>query len=143
MSYTRERPNANPILDMMRDDDMGDPWGTAISWAFSACDVLYDADPNMVPGEVKYRPGLGGPEVPNGSGEVDPYRITLDDLSPETATVWCWLHNVSPEEPTSSDADTLPYWSDPGFAGRAEELRTAILCLSRYLDWLRDAGRDY
>ena len=31
MSGTKLRPNANPILDMMRDSDFSDPWGTAMS----------------------------------------------------------------------------------------------------------------
>ena len=141
---TRTRPNANPILDMMRDDDFDDPWGTAVGWAGSAADVLYDADPNMVPPSLGYRPGMGGPEVPNGSDKVDPYRITLEDVGPhQTVMIWCWLHDVSPDDPIASDADALPYWSDPRFAARAAELRNALVCLSRYLDWCKAAGRDY
>lgn len=138
------RPNANPILDAMRDDDLGDdPWGTTIAWSFAACEVLYDADPNMVPSEVGYRPSLAGPEVPNGSDVADPYRITLQDLSFATSEVWCYLHDVDAEDPAASDADALPYWNDPTFSQRADALVFAIRCLSRYLDWLRAAGRDY
>jgi len=39
---TRLRPNANPVLDAMRDDDLGhDPWGTAMAWGFAVCDYLH------------------------------------------------------------------------------------------------------
>jgi hypothetical protein len=143
MPGTRLRPNSNPILDMMRDSDWDDAWGTAMGWAFAGCDVLYDADPYMVPTGLEYRPGMGGPEVPNGSGTPEPHRITLADLSYETVAVWCWLHNVSETDPVASDADALPYWEDPAFRERAEVLRTALVCLDRYLDWCKAAGRDY
>lgn len=136
------RPNANPILDMMRDDDIaGDPWGTAMGWAFAVCEVLYDADPHMVPVELGYRPSIAGPEVPNGLDE--PHRITLADMPLESVEVWCYLHNVDPDSPEASNADDLPYWDDPTFESRAESLRFAAKCLSRYLDWLKAAGKDY
>lgn len=127
-----KRPNANPILDMMRDSDWDDPWGTAIAWAFSACDVLYDADPNAIPAGLEYRPGMGGPEVPGAVEDVE-------DLSWETCQVWEWLHATSVE----TDPIDLPYWEDAGFRARAAELRFALLCLDRYLDWLKAAGKDY
>lgn len=38
---TLSRPNANPVLNHMRDDDLSDPWGTAMSWAFAVCDYLH------------------------------------------------------------------------------------------------------
>lgn len=135
MTGTLTRPNANPVLNMMRDADTSDRWGWAISWAFSACDVLWDADPNMVPAEVKYRPAMAGPELPG--------QIPLGDLTWETAEVWAWLHDADVSEDATFDAETLDYWSDPTFAGRADELRTAIVCLSRYLDWCKLAGIDY
>ena len=137
---TRARPNANPILSMMRDDDIAhDPFGTAMSWLGSVCDVLYDADPNMVPHECGYSPGMGGPEVPNGSGEPEPYRITLHDLSWETGEVWYWLH----ADDGTTDADDLAYWSDPTFEARAQTLRQTARALSLYVDLCREAGRAY
>lgn len=143
MARTTRNRSANPILSMMRDDDLkGDPWGTAIAWAFSGCDVLCDADPNMVPAGLQYSPGMGGPEVPTSS-EDEVHRITLADLSHETVAIWCWLHNVAEDDPAASDPDALLYWGDPTFNARAEELRTALLCLDRYLDWCKAAGRDY
>ena len=107
--------------------------------------MLYDADPNMVPPEMGYRPGIGGPEVPNGSGEFGDaaHRITLADVPFETTMIWCWLHDVSDDDPIASDADALPYWDEPTFAARAADLRTALVCLHRYLDWCRAAGQDY
>lgn len=140
----RTRPNANVVLDLMRDGDVGhDPFGTAMSWAFAVAEVLHDADPNMVPAELGYSPSIAGAEVPNGSGEPEPYRITLVDVPYETAEVWCYLHNVGPDDPAASDADSLPYWEDPTFADRAETLRFAGRCLHRYIDWCKAAGRDY
>lgn len=140
MAGTRMRPNANPILDMMRDGDTADMWGLAMAWGFAICDVLFDADPNEVPAELQYTPSMAGPEVPNGRDE--PHRITLKDVPYETSHVWEYLHNFEAyvNEP---DADSLPYWDDPTFAGRVAELRFAGRCLHRYIDWLRAAGKDY
>lgn len=142
MPGTLTRPNANPILAVMRDDDFSDPWGTGMSWAGAVCDVLYDADPNAVPASLGYSPGVGGPEVPNGGEGV--HRITVTDVPWETAHVWCWLHGLDETAPESHpDPEDLPYWSDPAFRARAAELVTAAVCLSRYLDWVKAAGRDY
>lgn len=56
---TRKRPNANPVLDAMRDDDLGgDPWGTAMAWGFAVCDYLHHvalAD-DAIPAGLGYRP---------------------------------------------------------------------------------------
>lgn len=84
-----------------------------------------------MPAGLEYRPSAVGPEVP---GTVD-----ADDLTYETCEIWEWLHGVSVE----TDPADLPYWDDPAFTARAAELRFALLCLDRYLDWLRDAGKDY
>lgn len=142
MTGTLTRPNANHILNIMRDDDLSDPWGTAMAWGFAVAEVLYDADPNMVPPELGYRPGIAGPEVPNGMDE--PNRITLRDIPYETAAVYCWLHSIDEmADPEALDVNTLPYWSDSSFDRRAEELRFAAKCLHRYLEWCKAAGRDY
>jgi len=51
------RPNANPILAAMRDDDMSDPWGTAMAWAFGVCDYLHHvALCDDIPEGLGYRP---------------------------------------------------------------------------------------
>lgn len=142
MTGTLSRPNSNYVLSIMRDHFDNDPWGTAMSWAGSACDVLYDADANEVPAGLQYSPGMGGPEVPNGALS-DVHRITLDDVPYETVTLWCWLHNVDPNDPAANDPDQLLYWEDAGFRDRANELRTALLCLDRYLDWCKSAGLAY
>lgn len=138
MTGTLTRPNANRILAMMRDDDFSDPWGTAMSWGFAVCDVLYDADPNMVPASLEYRPAMAGPEVPTGSAELELHRVSVEDIPSETAMVWQYLHQTD-----ARYADDLPYWSDPTFEARARELVFAAKCLDRYLDWCKAAGRDY
>ena len=138
----KNRPNKNHILAVMRDDDFSDVWGTAMAWGYGVGEVLYDADPNLVPASLDYRPSLAGPEVPNGYAE--PHRITVKDIPFETAQVWCWLHNLDESEPDSHpDPDDLPYWEDVDFRKRAEELVIAAKCLSRYIDWCKLAGHDY
>jgi hypothetical protein len=56
---TTKRPNANPVLDAMRDDDLGgDPWGTAMSWGFAVCEYLHHvalAD-DAIPASLGYQP---------------------------------------------------------------------------------------
>ena len=55
---TRNRPNANPVLDAMRDDDLGgDPWGTAMSWCFAVCEYLHHvALSDDIPDSLGYQP---------------------------------------------------------------------------------------
>lgn len=142
-STTRTRPNRNHVLAVMRDDDFTDPWGVGMSWAGAVCDVLYDADPNSVPPTLGYRPGMGGPEVP-GMAYGDGGHMSVTEVSWPTAYVWCWLHGLDETAPDSHpDPDDLTYWEDAGFRERAAELVTAAVCLSRYLDWVKAAGRDY
>lgn len=138
MPGTLTRPNANPILNMMRDGDTGDMWGLTMAWGFAVAEVLYDADPNLVPAELEYSPGMGGPEVPTGSAEPEPHRIPLSMLPYEHVEVWTYLHQTGAEY-----ADDLPYWQDPTFDARIAELVTAGRCLARLADWLRADGRDY
>ena len=54
---TPARPNANPILAAMRDDDLAhDPWGTAMAWAFGVCDYLHHVALAEVPAGLGYQP---------------------------------------------------------------------------------------
>lgn len=137
----KSRPNNNTVLQLMRDDDLTDPWGTGMAWLGGVCDTIYDADPNLVPAQCGYRPGMGGPEVPGATilGATGPERMVIADVPSPTGDVWLWAHNVDeesiPEEP--------PYWSDPTFGRRITELVEAALLLHRYLNWCRLAGRDY
>lgn len=55
MNGTLTRPNANPILSVMRDDFGSDDWGTAISWAFGVAEVLHAAGED-VPAELEFQP---------------------------------------------------------------------------------------
>jgi len=129
-------PNANPILALARDDDWNDPWGTAMSWAYGVAECLYDADPNMVPPELEYHPGMGGPEVPyreHDPGMAMSYRG--EDVSWETNQVWGWLHGEHYQQPI--------YWDDPTFEGRVQELVRTANMWHRFLDWCRATGKDY
>jgi hypothetical protein len=67
---TTGRPNANPVLDAMRDDDLGhDPWGTAMSWAGAVCDYLHHvALCDDIPDGLGYSPG---PFTPRGDDGYD------------------------------------------------------------------------
>jgi hypothetical protein len=54
---TAARPNANPVLAWMRDDDIaGDPWGTAMAWAFAVCEYLHHValDDDAIPASLGY-----------------------------------------------------------------------------------------
>ena len=124
----------NPIIAMMREDDYRhDPWGTGMSWAYAVAEVLYDADPNMVPSELQYRPSFAGPEVPTRT-----YADTGEpiEVSHATSEVWGWLHGEHHDEKPI-------YWEDPTFEARIKVLVVTGRILHRYLDWCRAAGRDY
>ena len=59
---TAARPNANPVLSWMRDDDIaGDPWGTAMAWAFAVCDYLHHVALSRRPRVVRYSPAAVRP----------------------------------------------------------------------------------
>lgn len=124
----KSRPNSNYILQVMRDDDIaGDPFGTAMSWAFSCAENLaaFGAE---VPSELGYRMGAGGPCVESYSDfEVAEYLGAEVDHETETA-------NFDPEVATISD---------DVFQDRIAEVQFAGRCLHRYIDWCKAAGKDY
>jgi hypothetical protein len=82
---TTGRPNANPVLALMRDDDLGDPWGTAMAWAFACCDYLHHVALAPVPAELDYRPAA----VRQGEGfaEEDWASRAIVELAVDTYTV--------------------------------------------------------
>lgn len=136
MSGTRMRPNANPILDLMRDGDTDDMFGLAMAYLGAICDVLYDADPNIVSTEFGYRPGMAGPELPT--------IVRARDCPYETIAVWEYAHGVTLINPEGIiDAEDLAYWDDPAFETRVEALRFAGQCLHRLIAWLDAAGQSY
>lgn len=109
------RPNSNYILQVMRDGDMSDPWGTAMAMAFAVaeCLTVVGAD---VPAELGYQPS--------------PFVVVQseDDYEPESyeeELVWGHLQ------------------SEVRLGQAVEEVQFAGRCLSRYIDWLRAVGRDY
>ncbi len=104
---TRSRPNANPVLSWMRDDDFSDPWGTAMAWAFAVCDYLHHvALCDDIPESLGYSPAA----TVRGEGF---------------------------EEESYPDACIVEMAAD------TYTLVQAAKCLSRYIDWCVDAGRDY
>lgn len=136
MPGTLTRPNANPILDMMRDGDTHDMFGLAMSYLFGIAECLYDADPNDVPGEWGYRPALAGTELPTS--------IHGRDVPYESVGVWEYLHNVTLTDPDATvDPESLAYWDDDTFAGRIADLQFAGRCLHRLVAWLDAAGKSY
>jgi hypothetical protein len=107
------RPNANPVLNLMRDDDLGDPWGTAMAWAWSVC-VNLDLIGEDVPDALGYSPGAAGAFLESWEDHaVRDYLIAVP----------------GPGEPTADE--------------RIAEVGEAALLLDRYLDWCKAAGRDY
>lgn len=121
----------NTYLSLLRDNyDPADALSSTLNALFSVCDVLYDADPNLVPAQCEYSPALGGPEVP-GTKYADGSVMALDDenLSFETAEIWQVLH----QQPDA-------YWEDPTFEARVQELRQAALLLDRLSDILDAQG---
>lgn len=137
MSGTLMRPNANPILDMMRDGDTDDMFGLCMAYLGGIADCLYDADPNEVPAEIGYGPGMGGPELPT--------IVRGRDVPYETLQVWEYLHNVTLRDPEGViDDEVLAYWQgDPTFAARVADLKVAAHCLHRLIAWLDAAGQSY
>jgi hypothetical protein len=110
---TRARPNANYILAIMRDDDLSDPWGTGMSWAWAVCSNL-DLMGEDVPAGLGYQPGAGGAVLESFEDEmVREYLLAVPQ----------------PGEPTAEE--------------RITEVQRAGVILDRYLDWCKAAGRDY
>jgi hypothetical protein len=109
------------IREIADTDRAYDPFGAGMAALFAVCDVLYAAD-EYVPAEAGFRPGMGQP-----TGSVDP-----DDSSATTL-----LAGLCPEE--------FPgYWID-GYSPNLSvaDLQYAARILSRYIDWITLAGRDY
>lgn len=113
----KSRPNSNYILAVMRDDMWDDPWGTAMSWAFACAETLTVLGED-VPQELEYRPS---PFVMVEDPE------TYEPESYEDREVWEYLLAGALAPATDRIADVK-------FAGR---------CLSRYIDWCRQAGLNY
>lgn len=114
--HRRARPNKNYILQVMRDGDMDDPWGTAMAWGFAVaeCLTVLGAD---VPEELEFRPSPFVAVESHETYEPDSYehKVVWEYLGPDTGL-------------------TMSRIDDVKFAGR---------CLARYLDWCKAAGRDY
>ena len=114
----KDRPNSNYILQVMRDGDMDDPWGTAMAWAFACAETLTVVGAD-VPAELQYYPS---PYVRVESPE------TYVPESYEDSEVWEYLSYERGNNPSLS---------------RVKDVQFAARCLSRYIDWCKAAGRDY
>ncbi len=107
------------IRDIADDDRAHDPWGTGMAALGACCDVLA-VERKQVPAEAGYSPGAAGPALEPGDSRAE--------------TLMAALH-----------PDRFPgYWVDgyqPDLS--IDDLQHAARVLSRYLDWVRLAGRDY
>lgn len=114
MTNTRKsRPNRNYILAVMRDGDMDDPWGTAMAWAFACAESLAVLGED-VPAELEYQPS--------------PF-VKVED--PDSY------------EPESYEDETVWEYLQTGGQTGVRHVQFAARCLHRYIDWCRQAGRDY
>lgn len=121
----KSRPNSNYVLQVMRDGDFDDPWGTAMAWAFAVAESLtYVAED--IPSELEFRPALAG-------AVIESY---------EDATV---LEYLGYDVNTDDDGNIVDIVRRPrhDFAERLAAVQFAGRCLARYLDWCRAAGLDY
>lgn len=118
----KARPNKNYILSIMRDMDMGDPWGAAMSMAFAVAECL-EVVSAEVPEELGFQPS---PFVRVST--PDEYREILESgqESYEHSLVWEYLG-----------------WETGLTLSRVEEVQFAGRCLHRYIDWCKAAGKDY
>lgn len=107
------------IREIADDDRAYDPWGTGMTALGAVCDVLA-VEGEDVPAEAGYSPGIFGPQV-----DPDDYHATtlLAALHPEQYPD-AWVEGYAPNMTT-------------------DDLEYAARILSRYLDWVRLAGRDY
>jgi hypothetical protein len=82
---TKARPNANPVLSWMRDDDWRhDPWGTAMSWEFAVCDYLHHVALVDPPEECGYSPGA----VRQGDFDDESYpSASIVEMAADTFTL--------------------------------------------------------
>lgn len=106
------------IREIADDDRAYDPWGAGMMALGAVCDALHVAG-GEVPVEAGYRPGAGGPDV-------------MGDETLETV-----LAGLYPDRYEG-------YWVEGYVPGLSlADVEYAARILSRYLDWVRLAGRDY
>ena len=120
----KSRPNKSYVLQVMRDGDFDDPWGTAMGWAFACAEALTIVEA----------------EVPEGL-EYSPSPFGAVTESYEDVTVLEYLgYDVQADEYGNVTSIVPPKTVDPE---RIADVQHAARCLDRYLDWCRAAGRDY
>ena len=108
----------NPALNVMIDNfDSGDPWGSTMGMAFALADVATAIGNSTVQATLMYSPGAAAPQ-------------SLDELADD-------------------DGDDAPFeailLAAAYRAGEVDDddLERCAHILSRYLDVLQRAGRDY
>lgn len=104
------------IREIADDDRRYDPWGAGMTALGAVCDVLH-VEGGGVPAEAEYSPGVGV--------DTEDHNVTtlLAGLYPGRY-VGFWVEGYAPNL-------------------RLSDLEYAARILSRYLDWVRLAGRDY
>jgi hypothetical protein len=83
----------------MRDDDMSDPWGTAMAWGFGVCDYLHHVALADVPAEMGYTPaatargdGFDDESYPDAmivEAALDTYTLTMAAKILHRYIGWC------------------------------------------------------
>jgi len=123
------RPNKNYILQLMRDWDMGDPWGTAMAWAGACAENLAYIGADVWPG-LQYRPSIIGPIIES----AEDFEVAFFIGTAE--------YDEAENEPVLIARDIAEIW-DADMEARVSEVQEAAKILDRFLDWCVAAGRDY
>lgn len=112
------------IREIADDDRAYDPWGAGTNALGAVCDVLA-TEGEPVPSEAGYR--------------LSPVAGPIIDTDPDTGD-----HAATTVLAALNPGDFPGFWVDgytPGLT--VADLQYAARILSRYLDWVRLAGRDY
>lgn len=107
------------IRDIADDDRAYDPWGAGTAALAAVCDVLA-VEGEDVPSEAGYSPGAAGPHIEPEDSHAE---TLMAGLRPNRFPGF-WVEGYRPNLTVS-------------------DLQYAARVLSRYLDFVRLAGRDY
>lgn len=113
------------IREIADNDRTYDPWGAGMGALGAVCDVLW-VEGGSIPAEAGYRPALALTRAAltrDACGEFDDQRTLLAGLDPDEFPGF-WVDGY-----------------DPGLS--LDDLEHAARVLSRYLDVVKIAGRDY
>lgn len=138
----RLRPNKNYILSVMRDGDMADPWGTAMAWGFACAENLAAIGAD-VPSELEYRMSIAGPCIESYEDfEVAEFLGLVRPATEEETQDWLSGHACAGGYETDHGLFIVDTDRDVDDS-KVAEVTFAARCLHRYIDWCRQAGKDY